>query len=347
MIKHEYLNWMANNTPTQWCNDSALTTDLEAALDSGAVGCTSNPPLTYQALTTESAFYKDAIAAIPASLKGNDRVVELLKVVVRNLAQRLHGLYETSEMKYGYIRSQVQPRISGDGNAMLRMGHIISRWGKNVMVKIPGTESGILVLEELAAAGIPTTATVCVTVSQILAAAEANERGIKRAKAAGIAPAASTCAIVQGRLQDYLSALNNERGTALSVADLENAALAVTKRCYSIMKERGYSQILMPAAFRTSRQVSEMVGASVHMTIHPKIQAEVIKAEKEGSIKRRIAVDDPVDPDSLDRVARALPEFSLAYKSNGLEEKEFDTYGGTVMTLDGFDKTGWQLLYSL
>ena len=31
MVKHEYLNWMAKNTPSQWCNDSALTNDLEAA----------------------------------------------------------------------------------------------------------------------------------------------------------------------------------------------------------------------------------------------------------------------------------------------------------------------------
>ncbi|HCM28254.1 MAG: hypothetical protein A2Z99_01790 [Treponema sp. GWB1_62_6] len=347
MVKHEYLNWMAKNTPTQWCNDSALMADLEAALESGAIGCTSNPPLTYQALLAEPDYYRSALAAMPASAKGDDRVVELLGVVVRNISKRLHGLYETSGGKYGYIRSQVQPKISGDGMAMHKMGLVIAAWGKNVMVKIPGTESGMFVLEELAAAGIPTTATVCVSVSQILAAAEANERGIRRAKAAGVAPAASTAAIVQGRLQDYLSALNQERETGLSVTDLENAALAVTKRCYSIMRERGYSQILMPAAFRTPRQVSEMVGSAVHMTIHPKIQADVIKAEAEGTIKRRIAIDDPVDADSLERVARALPEFGLAYSPDGLAPAEFDAYGGTVMTLDGFDKTGWQKLRTL
>lgn len=230
---------------------------------------------------------------------------------------------------------------------MHRMGLTISTWGENVMVKIPGTASGIEVLEKLAAAGIPTTPTVCVSVSQILAAAEANERGIKRAVAAGIAPAPSTAAIVMGRLQDYLAALNQERNTGLSTTDLENAALAVTRRCYSIMKERGYSQILMPAAFRTPRQVSGMVGALVHMTIHPKIQDEVIKADTAGTIQRRIVIDDPVDTDSIARVSRALPEFNQAFDPEGLKPDEFDTYGGTVMTLDGFDKTGWQKLYTL
>jgi len=347
MIKHDYLNWMAKNTDTQWCNDSALMNDIDAALESGAIGCTSNPPLTYQALTTEPALYREALAKIPATATGDDRVVELLGVVVRRISQRFKTLYEISGKRYGYIRSQVQPRISGNGAAMHRMGLTISTWGENVMVKIPGSTAGIQVLEELAAAGIPTNPTVCVTVSQILAAAEANERGIKRALAAGKTPAPSTAALVMGRLQDYLTALNQERAAGLSTTDLENAALAVCKRCYAIMKERGYSQLLMPAAFRTARQVSGMIGAKAHMTIHPKIQDEIIQADKDGLLQRRIAIDDPVDEDSIARVTKALPEFALAYEPDGLKLEEFDAYGGTVMTLNGFDKTGWQKLYTL
>ena len=347
MIKHDYLNWMAKNTPTQWCNDSALMPELDAALESGAIGCTSNPPLTYLALTTEPELYRDAVAAIPATAQGDDRVVELLGVVVRSVSRRLQKLYESSGKQYGYIRSQVQPKISGNGAAMHRMGLTISTWGKNVMVKIPGSASGIQVLEELAAAGIPTTPTVCVSIPQILAAAEANERGVKRAIARGIAPAPSTAALVMGRLQDYLAVLNEQRKAGLSTVELEDAALAVTKRCYAIMKERGYSQILMPAAFRTPRQVSGMVGALAHMTIHPKIQDEVIKADAAGSIQRRIAIDDPIDTDLMARVARALPEFTQAFEPDGLKPDAFDAYGATVMTLDGFDKTGWQKLYTL
>jgi len=347
MIKHEYLNWMAKTTPSQWCNDSALMPELDAALESGAIGCTSNPPLTYLALTTEPELYREALAAIPTAAKGDERVVELLGVVVRRVSARLLSLYETSGKKYGYIRSQVQPGISGNGAAMRRMGLTISTWGENVMVKIPGTASGIQVLEDLAAAGIPTTPTVCVSIAQILAVAEANARGIKRALAAGRAPAASTAALVMGRLQDYLAVLNQERQAGLSTTELEDAALSVTKRCYSIMKERGYSQLLMPAAFRTPRQVSGMIGAEVHMTIHPKIQDEVIKADREGRIERRVAIDDPIDTNSIARVARALPEFKLAYEPEGLQPEQFDAFGATVMTLDGFDKTGWQKLYTL
>jgi transaldolase len=347
MIKYEYLNWMAKNTPTQWCNDSGLLTDIDAALDSGAIGCTTNPPLTYEALTVQADLYADAVAAIPAAAQGDDRVVELLGVVVRTISRRLRDLYESSGKRYGYVRSQVKPKMSGDGAAMHRMGSKIATWGDNVMVKIPGTFSGIQVLEDLAAAGIPTTPTVCVSIPQILVVAEANERGIKRAKAAGLAPAPSTAALVMGRLQDYLAALNQERAVGLSTTDLEMAVLAMTKRCYAIMKERGYSQFLMPAAFRAPHQVAGLVGAAVHMTIHPRIQAAIVAAESEGRIQRKMAIDDPVDPDAVARVAEALPEFAKAYDPEGLKPEEFDAFGATVMTLDGFDKTGWQRLSTL
>ncbi len=347
MIEHEYLNWMARNTASEWCNDSAVLSDLESALGSGAIGCTSNPPLTYEALTTHADFYKEEIAKIPAHLSADARVVELLGVAVRPIAARLLPIYRESGGKLGYVRSQVQPKISADAAAMTRQGRTIAAWGENVMVKIPGTAAGMQSLEDLAADGIPTNPTVCPSVSQIVAAAEANERGIERAVAAGKRPAASTAAIVMGRLQDYLAVLNKERQAGLSKEDLDQATLAVVKRCYRIVKERGYRQILMPAAFRSPFQVSGLAGAQLHMTIHPKVQKQVIAADQAGQLPRRPGIDDPVDAPIIERVGRALPEFLLAYQPDALKPEEFGAFGATAMTLDGFDKTGWQKLLAL
>ncbi len=342
-----YLKWMAENTDTQWCNDSAIIGEIGAALESGAVGCTTNPPLSYLTLTEAPEIFREELSRIPAEAKGDDRVVELIGVVVRHISRLLYGMFEKSEGRCGYVRAQVRPKLSADADAMLKMGKTFASWGKNIMVKIPGTAAGVWVLEELAAMGIPTTPTVCVTVSQIVAAAEAYERGVKRAVEKGIRPAPSTAAIVMGRLQDYLTVLNKERSAGLSTYDLECAALAVAKRCYRIFIERGYRQVLMPAAFRCARQVEQMVGSKVVMTIHPKIQEEIIKAEAEGTIRREIAIENPVDPKALERVIKALPEFTLAYEPDAIAIRDFDAYGGTIMTLDGFESTGWQKLLTL
>ena len=347
MKKNAYLSWMAENTPSQWCNDSAIPEDIEAALASGAVGCTSNPSLTYEVLTKQPELFSKEVAKIPKDVVGDRRVVELIGVVVRYIASMLYDIYEKSGGEYGYIRAQVQPDLSADAEAMLRMGKVFASWGKNIKVKIPGTAAGIWVLEELAALGIPTNPTVCVTVSQIIAAAEANERGIRRAIFKGIQPAQSTSAIVMGRLQDYLTKLNEERSCGLSFSDLSWASLAVAKKCCRIFTEHGYSQVLMPAALRCAMQVEQLAGSKVEMTIHPKIQRMLDDSDAQGLLRRENNIGKPVDEDAVERVRRALPEFGQAMDEDGLDIKEFDAYGATVMTLSYFDITGWQKLLSV
>jgi transaldolase len=104
---------------------------------------------------------------------------------------------------------------------------------------------------------------------------------------------------------------------------------------------------MMPAAFRCASQVSELAGGVFEMTIHPKIQKLLIEADAQGSIKHEKRIDAAIDEDAVGRVLKGLPEFRRAYEPEGMTIDEFDSFGGTVMTLDGFDKTGWQKLLAL
>ena len=347
MSENAYLKWMAENTDTRWCNDSALRNDYLPARGNGAVGCTTNPPLSFEALTTETEYFKTRVDEIRSRFSGSAKVLEYFRILVPYIAKEFLPLYQSSKGKTGFVRSQVEPKLSADGAAMLAMGKTISGFCENVMVKIPGSTAGIQVIEELTALGINTTPTVCVSVSQLAAMAQAYERGCSRAKKAGLPVPASTAAFVMGRLQDYLAALNAERGNPVSTEDLETAVLAAVKRTYRLFKKEGYSQIIMPAAFRCARQVSELAGGVFEMTIHPKIQALVAQADKSGEIRREKRIDADVDEDAVDRVLKAFPEFRKAYDSDGMSINEFDSFGGVIMTLDGFDKTGWQKLLAL
>lgn len=345
MRENRFLKWMAENTRSNWCNDSAIMDDLEAALKAKAVGCTSNPPLTFEALTTTPHFFLEDLKKLDKTLTGDDKVTALIGVVVGKISRRLKDLYEESGGEYGYIRAQVKPGFSADFESMLKMGIRFSKIGENVKVKIPGTCAGIDVLEELAAMGIPTNPTVCMSVSQIVSAAEANERGRKRALASGIKPASSTSAVVMGRLQDYLASLNEQRNLNVSVYDLEWAVIAMAKRCHEIFEEKGYHQKLMPAAFRCTKQVEQLVGGDVVMTIHPKIQDMIIMEDQSGKMSRiKDAIYLPVDEDAVQRVRKALPEFELAYEPDAISKKDFDGYKGMDMTLGAFDRTGWKKL---
>ncbi|MDC4232481.1 hypothetical protein M3T53_01960 [Actinomyces sp. B33] len=341
-----YLAWMAENTPSRYCNDSALTSTITRALDNGAVGVTTNAPLSYEALTTSEPQDLDPESSVDASATGDERVVELLGRVVRPIARRLMPLYEASDGLYGYARSQVQPSASHDYDAQLAQGLAIAEFGPNVMVKIPGTESGVRVLEELAARGIPTTATVCVSASQILAVAEAYERGAERARQAGIAPARSTSAFVMGRLQDYLAIVNEKENKGLATEDLEEAVVAVARRLLDALADRPGAPVLMPAAFRHPRQVTLLAGAPFEATIHPKIQDALIQWDAESGIPRESGISAPLDQTRIDRVLDAIPDFARAYELDGLAPHEFDDFGATKFTLSGFS-AAWDQLRTL
>jgi len=343
MRENSFLKWMSENTITRWCNDSALNEDIDNALLNGAVGCTTNPPLTFEALTVTPGHYEAEKKRLQHDMTGDDKVVALIGIVVRQIAKRLEPLFLKSKGLYGYVRSQVQPDKKDDPDAMLKMGITLSRFAPNIMVKIPGTEAGIYVLEELAALGIPTNPTVCVSISQMKAAAEAYERGVDRAVKNNIKPAPSSSAIVLGRLQDYLSKLNGERDTGLTFYELECAALAVAKRCCDIFAQHQYKQMVMPAAFRSARQVAQLAGADAMMTIHPRIQEEIVEAR----LKHFPGIGEAVDEKAVAKVSSALPEFNAAFEPDGLSPGQFSTFGAVEMTLDAFDRTGWAKLRAL
>jgi transaldolase len=348
MRENAFLKWMAENTPTQWCNDSALPGDYKDAMRYGAIGCTTNPPLTYQAIVEHPELYGDKVDEIKRRVPSADaRAVEYLGIVVKNISADFHAQFEKSGGRIGYVRSQVEPRASGNAAVMFEMGKKIAQFNENVMVKIPGTKAGIWVLEELAALGIPTTATVCVSLPQIIETAKAYDRGCARAVRAGIKPAQSTTALVMGRLQDYLKIVNEQRGFPVSLSDLEIACLAVVKRANTLFLERKYAQTIMPAAFRSATQVVELVGGNFHMTIHPRIQDQIIEQDKLGLIKKEMLIQKPMDESVVGKVLEFFPEYRMAYEPDGMTIDEFDEHGATKLTLDGFDKTGWQKLLAL
>lgn len=342
-MSSSYLSWLASESGSHWNNDSALIDQVRYAEKNGAIGVTSNPPLSYEALSTE----KDYYTTLPDSgLADDEFAFQAMSKVVKRLADHFKPMHDKRGTYFGCARAQVAPNQSRDASAMLESGKRLAALGDNVMVKIPGTKAGFQTLEDLAALGIPTNPTVITTVSQAIFAAEAFERGVSRAENAGIKPAWSTCAVVMGRAQDYFSSLNKERNLGLSTDDLEWAALAIVKRCNEVYLKRGYKSLIMPAAFRCSMQVEQLAGGNFHSTIHPKIQKMVEEADAAGKMRREKFVDAPVDAAAVDRVKAAMPEFVASIEVDGIPLDKIDDFGSVVMTLGGFDDA-WKKLYSL
>jgi transaldolase len=339
-MKQHYLQWLTDSTKTTWWHDSADPAELARGIERGAIGATTNPFLAAVALAGNKAAWVSEIQAVLAQkAEPERRAEELMHIVVGRAARQLLPQHEKTGGATGYVCAQVNPARAGDREAMLAMARRFSGWAPNIAVKLPATAAGLDVLEDCAAEGITCTLTVSYTVPQTIATAERYRRGVERARAKGVKPGKCFAVIMIGRLDDYLREVAHDRRAGVSEGDIRQAGLAVTKRAYSIYRQRGYEAVLIIAALRGVHHMTELAGAEVIMSIFPSVQ-EMLLAPGLPQ-EQRIAV--PVPADVIERLSQ-IPDFVRAYEPEGMKPNEFITYGVTQRTLTQFLESGWKLL---
>ena len=310
-------------------------------------GSTTNPPLAWGAIQHDRARW-DAYARAAAA-DAPDATEHLWRVygeVCRAAAARLLPLYEASGGLYGHVCAQVDPRALTETDAMLVQARRLHALAPNLMIKMPATREGIEGLRALSAEGIATTATLCFSVSQAVAVAEAARAGYREARAAGhsLAGARCTAALMLGRMEDVPRFREEaaERGIALSDADLRWAGVAVARRIYALYRERGYETRLLLASMRLGPAVDEatriwhleqLAGGDVVFTIFPNIMASFLALYREREIPPRI--DEPVPGEVLERLLR-VPYFRQAYEEDGVAPEAYVDLPGVQATARQF-----------
>ena len=113
----------------------------------------------------------------------------------------------------------------------------------------------------------------------------------------------------------------------------------VGKRAYEIYEAESSEAVLLVAALRGTYHMTELAGAELIMSIHPRYQAILL----EPGIPREQRIDLPVEPQAIERLQN-MPEFVRAYELNGMKPHEFIAFGATQRTLSQFDQVGWAML---
>jgi transaldolase len=341
-MQDTYLNWVIENTKTRWWHDSAEEGELDTGLDRGAVGVTTNPLLACAALNRNRARWSAEIGEIlERNLPTESKAEALMQVAVTRAASKLHREYEATNGESGFVCAQVNPLRAGQRDCMYAMAKRLHAWAPNIAVKLPATSAGLDVLEDCVAEGITCTATVSFTVPQVLAIAQRHAAGARRAKENGVTPGKCFSVIMIGRLDDYLREVAHDNQVAVDESDIRQAGLAVTKRAYSIYRERNYEAVLLVAALRGEYHLTEIAGADLIMSIHPSSQDFFIHRDH----PREERIWNPIQPAVLDRL-RQMPEFVRAYEPDGMTPREFISYGATQRTLTQFCELGWKPMES-
>lgn len=338
LIKYKsVLHEMTQTTPTCLWNDSASVQELTYALDHGAVGATCNPVIVGEVLKKEMHLWKNRIHELieeMASATEDQIAWKIVEEISIKGAELLRPVFEESGQINGRLSIQTDPRFYRDSNAILVQALRFNALAPNMIVKIPVTKAGIAAIEEATAAGISINATVCFTLPQCIAVAEAVERGLKRREMQGkdISTMGPVCTIMVGRLDDWLKVQAEKDMITTDPGYLEWAGVAVFKKAYRIFRERGYRIRLLSAAFRNHMHWSEFIGGEVVISPPHKWQVR-FNASNIEVISR---IDNPVSLEIVDDLLLKFPDFERAYNEGGLSSEEFDAFGATRRTLRQF-----------
>jgi transaldolase len=331
------LHQMTQTTPTCLWNDSADIDELKYAIENGAVGATCNPVIAVTVLKKHLGDWKPRIEALVREMPGATedeigwKLVEELSV---DAAKLLAPAFKQHRGRNGRLSIQTDPRFYRDTAAILDNAERFSRLAPNMIVKIPVTKAGVAAIEEATYRGISINATVCFSLPQCVAVAEAVERGLRHRERDGkeIASMGPVCTIMVGRLDDWLKVYLDRHDVSVDPGYLEWAGVAVFKKTYALFRRRGYRIRLLSAAFRNHMHWSELIGADAVIS-PPSAWQRRLNA---GDVEVRPRIDEPVDPQVVASLLDHFPDFRRAYEEDGLAVDEFDTFPPTVRTLRQF-----------
>jgi len=331
------LHEMTQSTPTCLWNDSASVHELSYSIEHGAVGATCNPVIVLGVLKKEMDDWRTRIQALIREfpIATEDEIAwQLVREISVKAAALLKPIFDEHHGKNGRLSIQTDPRLFRDTQAIVEQAIEFNRLAPNMIVKIPVTQAGIPAIEEATYRGISINATVCFTLPQCVAVAEAVERGLKRREREGkeVATMGPVCTIMVGRLDDWLKVLAEKNNVAIDPGYLEWAGVAVFKKTYQLFRDRGYRLRLLSAAFRNHMHWSEFIGGDV--VISPPYSWQVRFNASDIEVRSRI--DEPVAAGVVETLSRKFPDFSRAYTENGLTLAEFDSFGPTLRTLRQF-----------
>jgi transaldolase len=206
--------------------------DLQALIEKGVRGVTSNPAIFDKAIAGSDDYDAD-IQRLVGEGKSVVEIYETLAVAdIQSAADLLQPLYIETDGRDGFVSLEVSPTLAHETEATItdakRLFAAVRR--PNVMIKIPATPEGIPAIESVVAAGINVNVTLIFSIAQYGAAAEAYIAGLEKLLESGgtLARTASVASLFVSRVDAAVDAELERLGRTdrQGHAAVDNARLA-------------------------------------------------------------------------------------------------------------------------
>ncbi len=209
--------------------------DLQALIDKGVTGVTSNPTIFEKAIAG-SADYDTDIRRLTNEGKSVTEIYETLATTdIASGADLLRPIYEHTAGADGFISLEVSPTLAHDTPGTIAEGkRLFAALGRpNVMIKVPATPAGIPAIRALIGAGVNVNVTLIFDTAQYEAVANAYLAGLEDWASSGgdLSKVASVASFFVSRVDSSIDKLLEkvEGGTAL----MGQAAIANAKVAYA------------------------------------------------------------------------------------------------------------------
>ena len=206
---------------------------LQAMIDQGLLGMTSNPTIFEKAIGGSSD-YDAALQKLVAQGATAEQIYDALTIEDVGLAADLfRPVFERTKGKDGYVSIEVSPRLAHDTAGTLadarRLWETLNR--ANVMIKIPATKEGLPAIEQALADGLNVNVTLMFSMAHYVAVAETYLRGLEARMKAGhpIDHVASVASFFVSRVDTMLDPRLEQAGAATLMGQ---AAVANSKLVY-------------------------------------------------------------------------------------------------------------------
>jgi transaldolase/glucose-6-phosphate isomerase len=205
----------------------------------GLRGITSNPTIFQKAIagsTDYDDFIQDSISSDP-HMNVHTLFEELSIKDIQLAADILKQVYDETDGLDGYISLELSPNLAHDTKGSISEARRL--WKKidrpNLMLKVPATPEGILVIETLIAEGINVNATLIFSLSHYESVAKAYIRGLERCPEPK--RVASVASFFLSRIDTTVDRALDEVGTSEALKLKGKIAISNAKIAYKTFKE--------------------------------------------------------------------------------------------------------------
>jgi len=340
--KKGYFHRVAQETPTVFWVNNPTRKEAELALAAGAQGCTCNPSYCQKMVDhpTEGPYALRLLQeAVKESRDDSEAEAILQRKLIKEIANRFRPLYYEEARKQGYVSIQGDPVQGHDSDFVLREAQLNKALAPNTCIKVPCTAFGLDAMETLIAEGVPINATEIFAVSQAIRVCELYERVSRRTHQQPV----MYLSHIAGIYDDYLSQYVERKKVDISADVVWQAGLAVARKVYQIIRERGYHATFVAGGARGLHHFTEMVGGELVVTINWAGTADRL-IETDPPVVYRLF--NPVPQRVVDELIEKLPDFKRAYLDDGLALEEYDDFGPVALFRGTFVKS-WRRVLDL